>query len=438
METGMQMKRVLIITYYWVPAGGVAVQRFLKFTKYLRDYGWEPVILTVENGSYPYTDESLQKQVPSGVEVHRTKTFEPFELYNLLRGQKGKTIPLAVAASSEKSLFQKLSGYIRANFFLPDARRGWKPYAVAKASELITNEQIDAIITTGPPHSTHLIGQKLKAKFNLPWIADFRDPWTEIFNNQYLPFTKASIAKDKEYEASVLRDCDIATVIGDGMKTVFPQQYRHKMKVITNGYDDDDIDATLTVQHDKFRMRYIGNLFSNQDMPALWTAVSELRNENIDFKKDFELEITGKADEALSKSIHNAGLDTCVVFHSFVPHHEAIRRMQTASMLLSVIPDVANNKLIITGKIFEYIGSGRPIFLIGPMDCDAAKIVADSHSGDIHSYSDKDKMKQTLLHHYSLYQQGGDTNLTSRKDKYSRKNLTGELAKVLNNLTGSK
>lgn len=429
------MKRVLIITYYWVPAGGVAVQRFLKFTKYLRDYGWEPVILTVENGSYPYTDESLQNQVPEGIEVHRTKTFEPFEIYNLLRGQRGKTVPLAVATSSEKSLFQKMSGYIRANFFLPDARKGWKPYAVAKASELISSGTIDAIITTGPPHSTHVIGQQLKGKYHLPWIADFRDPWTEIFNNRYLPFTQASIAKDKQYEASVLRDCDVATVIGEGMKTVFPAAYAPKMKVITNGYDDSDFDPSLTVQRDRFRMRYIGNLFSNQDVPALWAAISELRNEHPDFKADFELEITGKADEAISKSIHHLGLDTCTVFSPFVPHREAIRRMQTASLLLSVIPDVANNKLIITGKIFEYIGSGRPVFLIGPADCDAARIVTESEGGDIHDYAQKDKMKQTLLRHYRLYQAGTDTAILSQKDRYSRKNLTGQLANILDSLT---
>ena len=271
------MKKVLIITYYWVPAGGVAVQRFLKFTKYLRDYGWEPVILTVKDGSYPYTDPKLESEVPKGIEVHRTKTFEPFEIYNLLRGQKGKAVPLAVATASKKSLFQRLSGYIRANFFLPDARVGWKPYAIKEASNIIESQKIDAIITTGPPHSTHLIGQALKAKYKLPWVADFRDPWTEIFNNQYLPFTEASKAKDKKMEASVLRDCDVATVIGEGMKSVFPSKFTPKMEVITNGYDESDFDRTLQPETDKYRMRYVGNLLSNQNITALWAAIAELR-----------------------------------------------------------------------------------------------------------------------------------------------------------------
>ncbi len=429
------MKRVLIITYYWVPAGGVAVQRFLKFAKYLRSYGWEPVILTVENGSYPYTDESLQSQVPEGIEVYRTKTFEPFEIYNLLRGQKGKAVPLAVATASDPSLFQRVSAYIRANFFLPDARRGWKPYAVKKAAGLIAAGKIDAIITTGPPHSTHLIGQELKQRYGLPWLADFRDPWTEIFNNQYLPFTKASIAKDKAYEASVLRDCDVATVIGDGMKTVFPREYTGKMQVITNGYDEEDFAEGLTPERDKFRMRYVGNLFSNQNVPALWEAIAEMRMADAGFSRDFELEVTGKADAAVSQGIGNAGISDCTVFKSFVPHREAIRRMQTASLLLSVIPDVANNKLIITGKIFEYIGAGRPVVLVGPADCDAALIVSAAHAGTIHAYAEKERMKETLLREYNVWRSGGTSVPAAGKEQYSRRNLTGRLAAILDSLT---
>lgn len=428
------MKRVLIITYYWVPAGGVAVQRFLKFTKYLREYGWEPVILTVENGSYPYTDESLQTQVPDGIEVHRTKTFEPFELYNLLRGQKGKTVPLAVATASNPSLFQRLSAYIRANYFLPDARRGWKPYAVKKASDLISKGGIDAIITTGPPHSTHLIGQELKHRYGLPWLADFRDPWTEIFNNHYLPFTKASIAKDKAYEASVLRDCDIATVIGAGMKSVFPAAYTGKMEVITNGYDEEDFTPGLAPERDKFRMRYVGNLFSNQNIPALWTAIAELRASHPDFRRDFELEVTGKADAAVTEAIAVAQISDCTVFKPFVPHSEAIRRMQTAALLLSVIPDVANNKLIITGKVFEYIGAGRPVYMVGPSDCDAALIVSAAQAGTIHDYTEKDKMKTTLLQEYKAWQSGNTAVTTSGKERYSRRYLTGRLAALLTGL----
>ena len=428
------MKKVLIITYYWVPAGGVAVQRFLKFTKYLRDYGWEPIIVTVQDGSYAYTDPHLESQVPEGVQVFRTKTFEPFQIYNLLRGQKGKIVPLAVVTASKKSLFQKLSGYIRANYFLPDARVGWKPYAIKQASEIIGSQKIDAIITTGPPHSTHLIGQALKSKFNLPWIADFRDPWTEIFNNQYLPFTEASKIKDKKMEASVLKDCDAAVVIGEGMKTVFPASYTSKMQVITNGYDEGDFDRSLRPQTDKFRMRYVGNLFSNQNIASLWTAIAELRKENIDFAKDFELELIGKVDSAISDSISASGLDICTKYVSFIPHQDAIARMQTASLLLSVIPDVANNKLIITGKIFEYMGAGRPIFLIGPTDCDAAIVVADANSGSIHGYQDKEKMKDSLLHYYQQYKAGDKAEISKDIGTYSRKNLTAKLAELLNSL----
>lgn len=428
------MKKVLIFTYYWPPAGGVAVQRFMKFAKYLPQYGWEPIIVTVKDGSYPYTDLELEKQVPAGTQVYRTKTFEPFEIYNLLRGQKGKTVPLAVATASKKSLFQKISGYIRANFFLPDARVGWKPYAIREAARIISEQKIDAIITTGPPHSTHLIGQAIKAKYKLPWLADFRDPWTEIFNNQYLPFTEASKIKDKKMETSVLQDCDVATVIGEGMKTIFPATFTSKMQVITNGYDEEDFDRSLRPETDKFRMRYVGNLFSNQNIPAFWQSIAELRKENPDFAKDFELECIGKVDSLISESVSANGLDECVRYVSFIPHQDAIARMQTASILLSVIPDVVNNKLIITGKIFEYIGSGRPVFLIGPHDCDAAIVVTQSNSGRIHDYGEKDQMKTSLLYYYEQFKSDKQTTISSDIEIYSRRKLTQKLAGILDTL----
>ena len=432
------MKKVLIITYYWVPAGGVAVQRFLKFTKYLRDYGWEPVILTVKDGSYPYTDAKLESEIPKGIEVHRTKTFEPFEIYNLLRGQKGKAVPLAVATASKKSLFQRLSGYIRANFFLPDARVGWKPYAIKEASNIIDSQKIDAIITTGPPHSTHLIGQALKAKYKLPWVADFRDPWTEIFNNQYLPFTEASKAKDKKMEAAVLLDCDVATMIGEGMKSVFPSKYIPKMEVITNGYDESDFDRSLQPETDKYRMRYVGNLLSNQNTTALWAAIAELRLENPDFAKDFELELIGNVDNAIKQSIAEYKIDDCTKYVSFIPHSQAITMMQTASVLLSPIHQVANNKLVVTGKIFEYIGAGRPVFLIAPLDSDAALLISKVDGGTVHDYTDKEKMKASLLLYYRQFLNRTPAKLTNNIENYSRKQLTGKLATILNNLTAPK
>jgi glycosyltransferase involved in cell wall biosynthesis len=428
------VKKVLIITYYWVPAGGVAVQRFLKFTKYLRQFGWEPVILTVENGSYPYTDESLAKQIPEGVKVYRTKTFEPFEIYNLFRGQKGKAVPLAVVSDSNKSTFQKISTFIRANFFLPDARKGWLPYAVKKANEIIPTEGIQAIITTGPPHSTHLIGQRLKALHNIPWVADFRDPWTEIFNNQYLPFTDWARAKDKHLEASVLRDCDVATMIGEGMRDVFPAEFSSKIRVVSNGYDEDDFDSTVKVDRDKFRMRYVGNLFSNEDVPALWQAIAELRQSDPNFKRDFELEIIGRADAQVNSSIEAEGIKDCVVYGSFIPHREAIRKMQSSSLLLSVIPNLANNKLIVTGKIFEYIGTGRPVFLVAPLDSDAAHIIAGSEAGYIHDYNDGNKMKLSLMQSYQAYTQGLESATHSNREQYNRRNLTGTLAGILDSL----
>jgi len=203
------LKNVLIFSYYWPPAGGVGVQRWLKLTKYLPEFGWNPIIVTVKNGSYPYIDLSLLHEVPGNIEVHKTKTFEPFEWYNLLLGKRGKHVPTAVLDSStNKNFLQKLAAFIRANFFIPDARKGWVNFAIDTGEKIFRTKHIDAIVTTGPPHSTHLIGLYFKKKYPIKWLADFRDPWTHLFTNTYLPQINLVKKLDKKLEKRVLQAVD--------------------------------------------------------------------------------------------------------------------------------------------------------------------------------------------------------------------------------------
>ena len=358
-------KKVLIFTYYFPPAGGVAVQRFLKFSKYLPEFGWEPIIITVANGSYPYYDESLLKELSPSLKVYRTKTFEPFEFYNMLKGKKGKSMPVvSVGSHRNKSFFQKISEYIRANFFVPDARMGWVSYAIKQAEEIIKSEKIDAIITTGPPHSTHLIGLELKERFGLKWIADFRDPWTGIFYNNILPRTEATKQKDKALETKVLQSADLVTVISPGMKHEFEDSTK-RIEVVMNGFDEEDF-KTLDVSHntqDKFTIRYVGNLMASQNVEVLWKAIS-----SADIRKQIKLEFIGRVDDAVKKSIAENGLNDCVSYIDFVDHGKAIELMQEASMLLFVIPDVKDGALILTGKLFEYLASKSEIISFGPVN----------------------------------------------------------------------
>jgi glycosyltransferase involved in cell wall biosynthesis len=411
----------------------VAVQRFLKISKYLPQYGWEPIIITVANGSYPYYDESLLKQVSPSLRVYRTNTFEPFELYNLLRGKKGKSIPLvAVGGNKKKTFFQKLSEYIRANFFIPDARKGWVSYAVKQAEDILKNEKIDAIITTGPPHSTHLIGLKLKQRHQIKWVADLRDPWTAIFSNRYLPRTQATINKDKELEAKVLQTADHITVISPGMI----EQFKHRAKKLTliyNGFDEDDFgmpEDGASLPADQFIIRYIGNLMASENVPAFWKAVSSFYSTG---DKKIKLEFIGRVDQDVQKSIEDAGLGVIANYRDFVDHKTAIQLTRKASMLLLAIPQVEDNKLIMTGKIFEYIASCSEIMPIGPIDGDAADVLQAAERKPMLDYDDYTNMLLRLDEAYEYWlKQGVAFKYSSEKTAvFSRRKQAGLVAELL-------
>jgi glycosyltransferase involved in cell wall biosynthesis len=431
-------KKVLIFTYYWPPAGGVAVQRWLKFAKYLPEFGWEPIIITVANGSYPYYDESLLKEISLSLRVYHTKTFEPFELYNLMRGKRGKSLPLvSVGSQNKKSFFQKITEYIRANYFIPDARKGWMNYAVKKAEDILKKEKIDAIVTTGPPHSTHLIGEALKAKHGLMWLADFRDPWTGIFYNKILPRTEATNSKDKALETKVLQTADEVVVISPGLKKEFGDR-NDKIEVVYNGYDEDDFlksqitnpkSETINHKPEIFSIRYVGNMMSSQNVPALWKMIDELLLQY----SDIRLEFIGRVDEDVKASITENGLSEFVSYSDFVPHEEAIRLMREAQLLLFIIPDVKDNELILTGKLFEYLATRNEILAFGPVDGDAAHILAETSRKRMLSYHDTEairkQLNEALLQFYK-----SKTSLPYPADNhraYSRRGQAAHMAKLL-------
>jgi glycosyltransferase involved in cell wall biosynthesis len=422
-------KKVIIFTYYFPPAGGVAVQRFLKFSKFLPEFGWEPIIVTVNNGSYPYYDESLLKEISPSLRVYRTKTFEPFELYNLLRGKKGKAMPVVSVGSHQKrSVFQKISEYVRANFFVPDARVGWVSYAVKQAEEILKNEKIDAIITTGPPHSTHLIGLQLKQKYGVKWLADFRDPWTGIFYNNLLPRTDATKQKDKALETKVLQTANYVTVISPGMKQEFEARAK-KIDVLFNGYDEDDFSKLNTIEAiaAPFTIRYVGNLMASQNVEALWKVIAGLN-------APVRIEFIGRVDEAVKASIEANGIAKSVSYLDFVDHKTAIGLMQQADMVLFVIPDVKDGALILTGKLFEYLASGTEMLSIGPVNGNAAEILKQTGRKPMLAFSNGEELKKQLEAAINYYNQmnGAYKYKSGKEQVFSRRNQTSLLAEKLN------
>jgi glycosyltransferase involved in cell wall biosynthesis len=431
------MKKVLIFTYYWPPASGPGVQRFLKFCKYLPEFGWKPYVITVDNGTYSSTDESLKNDVPEIVEVIKTKTSEPFAVYNKMMGKEKKSATVGmIDMDGKKSLLKRLSVYARANFFIPDARKGWNKFAYNAAIDLIKKENINTVITTGPPQSTHLIGLKLKKQLDVKWVADFRDPWTTVYYNDMLPRTESTKKKDKKLEDKVIRNADRVIVVSDGLKQEFSDRSA-TIDVIYNGFDTEDMQyEPWEDKNRKFTISSIGNFKPNQNVVAFWEVINDIKAEQEDFAKEVKISLTGNVDGSVIQTIEELDLKDMVEINGYVKHHEATQRMMTADMLLFIIPQTERNHLIITGKLFEYIASRTPIFAIGPIDGDASSIIKNAKRDPMIDYNNKESLKKRLLVAWANWQKAEKPIKHEEGDllKFSRKGLTEQLANHLNQL----
>ncbi|MBL7941318.1 MAG: glycosyltransferase [Flavobacteriales bacterium] len=384
------MKKVLIFTYYWPPAGGVSVQRILKLSSYLQRYGWLPVIITVKDGIYYAFDPELENRVPPEIRVIKTRSFEPLQFYRIASGNKGNVVANISAEPGKKRFSTRIFEYIRANFLIPDARKYWKPYALRAARKLLANEHFDAIITTGPPHSTHLIGLELIKSHPIPWLADFRDPWVDIFYNRFLPRTERSINRDRKLEYNVLTRASCITVVGAHMKQKLSVPGT-RIEVLPNGFDINDYGSPPPRASDCFVIRYIGSYLESEHSVVFWNVLRQFSAST-----PCRIEFVGSIQpEALSSIKQHAGE---VVWTQLpqVPHSEALKLMQSAHLLLLAIPEVPHNKEILTGKLFEYIGSGTEILSIGPADGDAAFVLTQCNRNPMCDYNDRAQMLSQL------------------------------------------
>ena len=426
------MKKILIITYYWPPSGGAGVQRWLKFSKYLPEFGYDPVILTVDEkqASYAQLDYSLLQEINPELRVHRTKTFEPYNLYRKLSNKK--EIPYGGFTNEKKiTFFEKLSRFIRGNLFVPDPRRGWNRYALKKALKLISTEKIEIVITSGPPHSTHLIGKKLKERTGIRWIADFRDPWTDIYYYKSLYHSGLASRFDQYLEKTVLTNADrIITVseeVGKLLSRKIPDSTA-KIAVIPNGYDDTDFENVATVQNESFTITYTGTISMNYRIDQFVEAVSLLPGE---VKDQLKIRFVGNVPDKIINLFNQKNLGAMVEVLGYIPHQQAISQMAGASILLLTIPDSPDNKGIVTGKFFEYLAAQRPILAIGPLGGDVDVMVQKCQAGKLFSYDEAEKMRQFILEIFEQEQNGVAWSKTIGTEKYTRRNLTGELARNL-------
>lgn len=433
-----QRKTVLIITYYWPPSGGAGVQRWLKTVKYLREFGWEPVVYTPENPEAPAIDNSLLKDIPQGVKVLKQPIWEPYSFYKKFLGlKKDEKINAGFLTEKKKpGLAEKISVWIRGNFFIPDARKYWIDPSVEYLSKYLRSHPVDAIVSTGPPHSMHLIALGLKQKVGIPWLADFRDPWTNIDFYDKLMLTKYADRRHHELEKEVLQKADVITTIGKQMADEFLQLGAEKVEVVTNGYDEDDFNLENVKLDKEFSISHIGSINKDRNNELFWGVVKELCDETPDFREKLKIKLVGKCDHLVLESIEKNGLKSYAEIIEYLPHDEVLKSAICSQVLLLLVNNTPNAKGILTGKFFEYLGASRPIFCIGPEDGEVSKILNETDAGKTAGFQDRGKMKEILSEYFEMYQQNNIMTSKVGAERFSRRNLTEKIARTLDAISG--
>lgn len=423
-------KKVLIITYYWPPAGGPGVQRWLKFVKYLPDFAIDPVVFIPENPTYPIKDEQLQNEVSSNLEIIKFPINEPYKFAKMFSKDKTQQMSAGLITNHKKQTFlEKILLWVRGNVFIPDARIGWVNPSINYLKSYIETHPIDTIITTGPPHSVHLIGLGLKKMLPIRWIADFRDPWTSIGYHKELKLSAKAAEQHKLLEKRVLTQADEIIVTSPTTKKEFEQITNQPIQVITNGYDVEYVEKQPL--DNKFSLAHIGSLLSERNPRVLWKALRELVKEDEQFAKDFELKLVGKVSSDVIDAIEEFKLTPYLNNMGYVSHQEALIQQRTSQVLLLIEIDSYLTKGIIPGKLYEYMAAERPILGIGPEEADFANILKSTNAGVFCQYDEKDIIKEHLLNYYRLFKENNLKVYAMGLQYYSRKKLTEKLAEII-------
>jgi hypothetical protein len=426
----LDKNKLLIITYYWPPAGGPGVQRWLKFVKYLPDFGFQPIVYIPENPSYPIIDEKLLTEVSNQAIILKNKIVEPYQWASFLSKNKTKKISSGIIPNRKKQTFlDQFLLWIRGNIFIPDARVLWVNPSVKYLEKYISENGITTIITSGPPHSLHLIGLELKRKLNVKWVADFRDPWTTIGYHKALKLSEFAAKKHKQLEYKVLNTADLILVTSPSTRTEFKKITSKPIEVITNGYDLEKIGIQLLDK--KFTLAHIGSFLSERNPRILWESISELIRENPIFASHFQLKLIGAVSQEVLDSISLFQLQKYVNNLGYVSHDEAIIHQKKSQVLLLIEINSEDTKSIIPGKLFEYMVSERPIIGVGPKGSDFAEIIIDTNTGVFADYSEKEKLKNYIANYFNLFLEGNLKSNAVGLQKYSRRNLTEKLADLL-------
>ncbi len=433
------MKKVLIISYYFPPCGGIGVLRCLKIAIYLRDFGWEPIIYTAENAHYPSYDYGNFGDIPEGITILRQPVFEPYSFYKKFTKQKpnANANNALVATEGKKTWKHTLAVWIRSNFFIPDARAFWiKPSAKFLTNYMKTNH-IDAIFSDGPPHTNTLIACLLKEKTGVSWLADFQDPWTQVDYYQRLILTSWADSKHKKLEQKAFKNADAMTIVSEVWKKDLESIGAKNVSVLVWGYDEDDFKNLQTNYDKKLTITHAGLLGDDRNPKVLFEVIAELGNElGNDFKQIIEIQLIGQVDNAVVESYTKYGIANLVTLIPQIERKEALQYVANSQVLLLLLNQADNAMGRIPGKLFEYLAVQRPVLCLGLQGSDVDKILQKTQAGNTFTYDNKIALKKQIKLYYEkfklnkhLHQQNFDIS------EYSNKKLTEKVANLLNQIS---
>ena len=437
------MKRVLIISYYWPPTGGSGVQRWVKFAKYLPEEDWQPVIYTPENPEQLAVDASLEAEVPSEAEVIRTRITEPYALYKkVLRrsGHSKEAVEVNPVNAQNKSFLQKAAMWVRGNFFRPDPRCLWIRPSVRYLKKYLEEHPVDLIVTTGPPQSMHMIGLRLAEETGLPWVADFRDPWTKIFYFKHLSITPATERWHKKMEKAVLDEASAVVAVSPLVQQEFQAMTDTPVELITNGFDECDFPSEKDTEAyggpDKdFTITHTGLFAADGNPTVLWDVLREKYQADDDFRKRLRIKLIGKNDEQILKALKDRGLQEALTDMGYQPHSVAVEQQRKASILILPLRKEPEYKAVLPGKLFEYMASERPVLGIGQPDGAMAMILGEAKTGTVLDWDDKKGISEYIEKCWKMHLEGRLTTEGADISRFTRRSTTRQMAGLFDRLT---
>lgn len=440
-----EVKRVLIISYYWPPTGGSGVQRWVKFAKYLPSEGWQPVIYTPENPEQLAIDTSLEAEVPAEAEIIRRKILEPYEMYKkILRrsGHSKEAVEVNPVNAQNKSFLQKVAMWVRGNLFRPDPRCMWIGPSVRFLKKYLAEHPVDLIVSTGPPQSMHMIGLKLSQATGLPWVADFRDPWTKIFYFKHLSMTKATERWHKKMETKVLDSADAVVAVSPLVQQDFQAMTMTPVELITNGFDECDFDANRCEAaaggpDKEFSVTHTGLFAADGNPTVLWEALSDKCHEDEAFRKALKIKLIGKTDRQIIDAIEAGGLSENLVDMGYQPHGKAVEEQRQASLLILPLRKEPEYKAVLPGKLFEYLASWRPVLGIGQTDGAMSMILNTTKTGIVLNWEDKKSIRRFIDLCWSRHLDGNLTVEDADISQFTRRNLTRRMVELFEKTTAA-